>query len=173
MTKWYAPPIMKYILSVMAHDPSRTIRRHVARNACQSLALLVQMGEMKFNSKDSESLLIEEDGSIPEKNKEPRRSEMETMIKALRKDKEVGKNEVFRELMMPLALCVRRLPLLLLLKLWFSVLLMSIMKSDGVFSSWQIFLSGLLKRLRQPFGSIFPSLQSPNFRPLFPANHDH
>ncbi|KAJ7292844.1 hypothetical protein C8J57DRAFT_1444279 [Mycena rebaudengoi] len=104
MTKWYAPPIMKYILSVMAHDPSRTIRRHVARNACQSLALLVQMGEMKFNSKDSESLLIEEDGSIPEKNKEPRRSEMETMIKALRKDKEVGKNEVFRELMMPLAL---------------------------------------------------------------------
>ncbi|KAJ6623113.1 hypothetical protein B0H10DRAFT_2011228 [Mycena sp. CBHHK59/15] len=104
MTKWYTPPIMKYVLAVMAHDPSRVIRRHVARNACQSLALLVQMGEMKLNSKDSESLLIEEDGSIPEKNKESRRSEMEAMIKALRKDKEVGKNEAFRELMMPLAL---------------------------------------------------------------------
>ncbi|KAJ7508635.1 hypothetical protein B0H11DRAFT_37054 [Mycena galericulata] len=104
MTKWYTPPIMNYVLAVMAHDPSRIIRRHVARNACQSLAILVQMGEMKLNSKDSESLLIEEDGSIPEKNKESRKSEMDAMIKALRKDKEVGKNEVFRELMMPLAL---------------------------------------------------------------------
>jgi transcription initiation factor TFIID subunit 2 len=104
MTKWYTPPIMNYVLAVMAHDPSRIIRRHVARNACQSLALLVQMGEMKLNSKDPESLLIEEDGSIPDKNKESRKSEMDAMIKALRKDKEVGKNEVFRELMMPLAL---------------------------------------------------------------------
>ncbi|KAJ6541894.1 hypothetical protein B0H19DRAFT_1175115 [Mycena capillaripes] len=104
MTKWYTPPIMNYVLAVMAHDPSRTIRRHVARNACHSLALLVQMGEMKLNSKDPESLLIEEDGSIPDKNKESRKSEMDAMIKALRKDKEVGKNEIFRELMMPLAL---------------------------------------------------------------------
>ncbi|KAF7347442.1 Transcription initiation factor TFIID subunit 2 [Mycena venus] len=103
-TKWYTPPIMNYVLAVMAHDPSRAVRQHVARNACQSLALLVQMGEMKLNSKDPESLLIEEDGSIPDKNKESRKSEMDTMIKALRKDKEVGKNEVFRELMMPLAL---------------------------------------------------------------------
>src|ERR1700761_2722410 len=102
MTKWYTPPIMNYVLSVMAHDPSRTIRRHVARSACQSLALLVQMGEMKLNSKDSESLLIEEDGTVPTNNKEARKSEMDAMIKALRKDKEVGKNEVFRELMMPL-----------------------------------------------------------------------
>ncbi|KAF8204343.1 hypothetical protein K438DRAFT_1716031 [Mycena galopus ATCC 62051] len=104
MTKWYTPPIMNYVLAVMAHDPSRSVRRHVARNACQSLALLVQMGDMKLNSKDPESLLIEEDGSIPDKNKESRKSEMDAMIKALRKDKEVGKNEVFRELVMPLAL---------------------------------------------------------------------
>ncbi|KAJ7897366.1 hypothetical protein B0H14DRAFT_2677986 [Mycena olivaceomarginata] len=104
MTKWYTPPIMNYVLAVMAHDPSRIVRRFVARCACLSLALLVQMGEMKLNSKDPESLLIEEDGSIPDKNKESRKSEMDAMIKALRKDKEVGKNEVFRELMMPLAL---------------------------------------------------------------------
>ncbi|KAJ7750340.1 hypothetical protein B0H16DRAFT_1550372 [Mycena metata] len=104
MTKWYTPTIMNYVLAVMANDPSRVVRRHVARNACQSLALLVHMGEMKLNSKDSESLLIEEDGSIPEKNKESRRSEIDAMIKALRKDKEVGKNEMFRELMMPIAL---------------------------------------------------------------------
>ncbi|KAF7302590.1 Bromo domain-containing protein [Mycena chlorophos] len=92
-----------YVLTVMAYDPSRTIR-HVARSACQSLALLVQMGEMKVASKDSESLLIEEDGSVPANHSQSRKTELDAMIKALRKDKEVGKNEVFREMMMPLVL---------------------------------------------------------------------
>ncbi|KAJ7610990.1 hypothetical protein FB45DRAFT_1120970 [Roridomyces roridus] len=95
---------MHYVLAVMVHDPSRIIRRHVARSASTSLALLVQMGEMKsLNSKETE-VLIEEDGSVNEKNKESRKSELESMLKALRKDKEVGKNEICRELMMPLAL---------------------------------------------------------------------
>lgn len=106
MTKWYTPQIMRYVLAVMANDPSRVVRRHVARNACHSLALLVQIGEMKSNSKDAESLLIEEDGSLPEKSKEMKRSEMDAMIKVLRKDREVGKNEVLRENMMPIALYV-------------------------------------------------------------------
>lgn len=97
---------MRYVLAVMANDPSRVVRRHVARNACHSLALLVQIGEMKSNSKDAESLLIEEDGSLPEKSKEMKRSEMDAMIKVLRKDREVGKNEVLRENMMPIALYV-------------------------------------------------------------------
>ncbi|KAF7302980.1 Transcription initiation factor TFIID subunit 2 [Mycena kentingensis (nom. inval.)] len=104
LTKWYHPLIMKYILNVMAYDPSRTVRRHVARGAFQSLALLVQMGDMKVGSKENESVLVEEDGSVPANNRESRKSELDAMIKALRKDKEVGKNEVFRELMMPLAL---------------------------------------------------------------------
>lgn len=104
LTKWYSPQIMKYIFSVMAHDSSRVIRRHVARNACYSLALLVQMGEMKSSSKEAESLLIEEDGNSQEKTRESKKSEMETMIKILRKDREVGKNEVLREYLMPIAL---------------------------------------------------------------------
>ncbi|KAF8640825.1 hypothetical protein AX17_000474 [Amanita inopinata Kibby_2008] len=104
LTKWYVPQIMRYILAVMANDPSRIIRRHVARNVCHSLALLMHMGEMKSNLKESDSLLIEEDGSIPEKTKESRKSEMEMMIKVLRKDREVGKNEVLREFLMPIAL---------------------------------------------------------------------
>ncbi|CAK5264367.1 unnamed protein product [Mycena citricolor] len=104
MTKWFSPPIMNYVMAVMAGDPCRVIRRHVARAACQSLTLLFQMGEMKVNGKDNESLLIEEDGSVQEKSKETRKSEMDAMIKALRKDKEVGKNEVLRDLLMPLAL---------------------------------------------------------------------
>lgn len=94
---------MRYILAVMANDSSRVIRRHVARNACYSLALLVQMGEMKTSVKETESLLIEEDGNSQEKTKESKRSEMETMIKILRKDREVGKNEVLREYLMPIA----------------------------------------------------------------------
>ncbi|OBZ68561.1 Transcription initiation factor TFIID subunit 2 [Grifola frondosa] len=103
LTKWYTPKIMRYILAVMANDSSRIIRRHVARSACQSLALLVTMGEMR-TPKESESLMIEEDGTATEKVKENKKSDMDLMIKALRKDREVGKNEVVREFLMPIAL---------------------------------------------------------------------
>lgn len=104
LTKWYTPQIMRYVLAVMANDPSRVVRRHVARNAGHSLALLVQMGEMKSSLRETESLLIEEDGTAPEKAKESKKTEMDAMIKVLRKDREVGKNEVLREFLMPIAL---------------------------------------------------------------------
>ena len=106
LTKWYTPQIMRYVLAIMANDPSRVIRRHVARNACYSLALLVQMGDMRSTSKEAESLLIEEDGNSQEKAKESKKSEMEAMIKVLRKDRELGKNEVLREFLMPITLYV-------------------------------------------------------------------
>lgn len=49
--------------------------------------------------------MIEEDGNNPEKMKDSnKKSEMEAMIKILRKDREVGKNEVLREFLMPIAL---------------------------------------------------------------------
>lgn len=105
LTKWYTPKIMRYILAVMASDSSRVVRRHVARNACHSLALLVTMGEMK-TPKDSESLLIEEDGNTPERAKENKKSDMDLMIKTLRKDREIGKNEVIREFLLPIAMWV-------------------------------------------------------------------
>ncbi|KZT27583.1 hypothetical protein NEOLEDRAFT_1130581 [Neolentinus lepideus HHB14362 ss-1] len=105
LTKWYTPKVMAYILSVMAHDSCRVIRRHVAKNTVQSLALLVSMGEMKTSLKETESLLIEEDGATAEKVKEgTRKSEVDIMMKALRKDREVGKNEAIREYLMPLIL---------------------------------------------------------------------
>ena len=106
MSKWYTPAIMRYVLAVMANDPSRVVRRHVARGACQSLALLVSMGEMKSALKDTESLLIEEDGSMPPQAKEAKKSDVDLMIKVLRKDREIGKNEVLREFLMPIALYV-------------------------------------------------------------------
>lgn len=62
------------------------------------------MGELKNSSKESESLLIEEDGAAQEKVKENKKSEVEQLVKALRKDKEVGKNEVFREFLLPIIL---------------------------------------------------------------------
>ncbi|KAI6031377.1 hypothetical protein BKA83DRAFT_4199448 [Pisolithus microcarpus] len=102
--QWYTPAIMRYILAVMANDPCRVVRRHVTRCVCQSLALLVTMGEMKNGPKDSESLLIEEDGSVPEKAKENKKSDVDLMIKVLRKDREIGKNEVLREFLMPIVL---------------------------------------------------------------------
>lgn len=104
LSKWYTPKIMQYVLAVMAHDPSRMIRRHVARSACQSMALLVTMGEMKSSSKDPESLLIEEDGNSQENKKEAKKSDIELLIKALRKDREVGKNEAIREYLIPIAM---------------------------------------------------------------------
>ena len=103
--KWYVPKIMRYVLAVMANDSSRIVRRHVARNACQSLALLVNMAEMK-TPKEADSLMIEEDGNGGEKVKENKKSEIDLMIKALRKDREVGKNEAIREFLMPIALYV-------------------------------------------------------------------
>lgn len=106
MSKWYTPAVMRYVLAVMANDPSRVVRRHVARCACQSLALLVSMGEMKNALKDSESLLIEEDGSMPPQAKEAKKSDVDLMIKVLRKDREIGKNEILREFLMPIILYV-------------------------------------------------------------------
>ena len=87
----------------MIHDPSRQIRRHIARNMCESLAILYSIGDIKSVAKE-ESVLIEEDGSTPEKNREPRKTDPELMYKSLRRDKDIGKNEVLRESIMPILL---------------------------------------------------------------------
>ena len=100
--KRYTPKIMRYILPVMADD-SRVVRRHVARGVCQSLALLVSMGEIK-TSREADSLMIEKDGNGGEKVKENKKSELDLVIKALHKDREVGKNEMIQELLMPIVL---------------------------------------------------------------------
>ncbi len=90
--KRYVPKMMRYVLAVTTHDSSRIIRQHASRIACQSLAFLVTMGEMK-TPKKTDALLIEYDGNGSEKFKENRKSEMDMMIKGLRKDREMGKNE--------------------------------------------------------------------------------
>ena len=159
LTKWYTPQIMRYVLAIMANDPSRVIRRHVASNACYSLALLVQMGDMRSSSKEAESLLIEEDGNSQEKAKESKKSEMEAMIKVLRKDRELGKNEVLREFLMPITLYVfhcRRLVCSLLIRR-FPECRRLITKFGGASSNLPIFLSDLLTKPLLLSRSIFPA----------------
>ena len=104
LSKWYVPKIMNYILAVVANDSSRMVRRHVARNMCESLALLASIGEIKAPTKENEALLIEEDGTTQDKTKESRKSETDLMIRALRKDREVGKSEVLRKCVVPVIL---------------------------------------------------------------------
>ncbi len=101
---------MSYVFAVIANDPSRIVRRHVARNTFESLAILATVGEMKSTGKETESLLIEEDGTTPDsKGKDLKKGETDLMIRAIRKDKEVGKSEFLREFVAPLALYVLKL----------------------------------------------------------------
>ncbi|KAG1848263.1 hypothetical protein F4604DRAFT_1687796 [Suillus subluteus] len=62
------------------------------------------MRYMMNSIKDTELLFIEEDGSLPEKSKEVKKSEVDMMIKVLRKDREISKNKVLREFLMFIAL---------------------------------------------------------------------
>lgn len=147
---------MQYVLAVMANDPSRVIRRHVARSACQSLALLVSMGEMKTSTKEQESLLIEEDGSVPEKTKEAKKSDVEMMVRVLRKDREVGKNEVLREFLMPIALYETTLSASLFnLSSHYPELQMSIKRFAGESLSLRIFSSKGPRKFHQRLQFIF------------------
>ena len=61
------------------------------------------MGDMKTSLKETESLLIEEDGTMQEKTKEKQKTDVDIMIKTLRKHREVGKNDVIRQFVMPIA----------------------------------------------------------------------
>lgn len=97
---------MSYIFSIIANDTSRVVRRYVARNACESLALLASVGEIKSTSKEGENVLKEEDSTMPDKVKEAKKSEIDLMIRALRKDKEIGRSEVLRNFIVPIMLCV-------------------------------------------------------------------
>ncbi len=104
LTKWYIPPIVAYILAVMANDPSRVIRRQVARNVCQSLALLVTMGLMKESVKKSKSaVLVEEDGASQEGEKDSKKNDID--FRSFRKN-ELGKNEMLRQSLLPIIMYV-------------------------------------------------------------------
>lgn len=51
--------------------------------------------------KKTKSLLVEEDGPSQESKKEPKKGEVDNMVRALRKNEELGKNEMFRKFLLP------------------------------------------------------------------------
>ena len=104
LMKWYHPEVLKYLLAIVSRDSSRVVARHVASNMCESLAIQFVIGEIRMTSKEPESILIEEDATKPEVNKEAKKSETDLMIKTLRKDKEIGKNQVLRKTLMKMML---------------------------------------------------------------------
>lgn len=104
--KWFQPEVLKYILAVIARDSSIVVSRHVASNMCESLAIQFAIGEIKMPAKEPEPILIEEDATKPEVAKEPKKSELDLMIKTLRKDKEIGRNAVLRKSLMNMMLQV-------------------------------------------------------------------
>ena len=104
LSKWYVPTVMNYMFTVAMHDSSTLIRRRVARGMCESVALLFSVGEIKSVSKEGESLLIEEDSATPDKSLDTRRSDPKSMVKSLQKDREIGKNEILREGIIPILL---------------------------------------------------------------------
>ncbi|KAG8818496.1 hypothetical protein FRC17_010811 [Serendipita sp. 399] len=104
LTKWYSAEVFKYLMAVISRDGSRIISRHVASNMCESLAIQFAIGDIKMLAKEPEPILIEEDATKPEVVKEPKKSEVDIMIKTLRKDKEIGRNVILRKTIMPMML---------------------------------------------------------------------
>jgi hypothetical protein len=59
---------------VITSDPSRIVRRFVARAAITSLGILEAMGDIRYSAKDGEKpVLIEEDGAFSTNAKQARR----------------------------------------------------------------------------------------------------
>lgn len=104
LMKWFQPEVLKYLLAIISRDSSRIVSRHVSSAMCESLAIQFAIGEIKMPPKEPESILIEEDATKPEISKEPKKSEVDLMIKTLRKDKEIGRNAILRRNLMPMML---------------------------------------------------------------------
>lgn len=130
LMKWFHPEVIKYLMAIISRDSSRVVSRHVASAMCESLAIQFVIGEIKMPPKEPESILIEEDAAKPEVSKEPKKSEVDLMIKTLRKDNDIGRNSALRKIVMPMmlyvfvALSVRNIDLSIAIQ-------RSIMRSDG------------------------------------------
>ncbi|KAB5593213.1 Transcription initiation factor TFIID subunit 2 [Ceratobasidium theobromae] len=101
MKWWRTKSLIQYIFAVIAHDPSREVRRHVARNLVTSLAVLHAIGDVRPGGREEPLLLIEEDGSTPAKDK-AKKGEGDMLVKALKK--EVGRSKQLRDSIMPIML---------------------------------------------------------------------
>ncbi|KAG8680659.1 hypothetical protein FRC08_016121, partial [Ceratobasidium sp. 394] len=102
LTKWWRTrTLIQYIFAVIAHDPSREVRRHVARAVIAGLAVLHAIGDVRPAGKDEPLLLIEDDGSTPARDK-AKKGEGDMLVKVLKK--EIGRSKQLRDSIMPIML---------------------------------------------------------------------
>lgn len=102
LTKWWRNrTLIQYIFAVIAHDPSREVRRHVSRALITSLPVLQALGELRPAGKDEPLLLIEDDGTTPAKDK-AKKGESELLVKTLKR--EIGRSKQLRDSIMPIML---------------------------------------------------------------------
>ncbi|KAG9096358.1 hypothetical protein FRC06_008750 [Ceratobasidium sp. 370] len=102
LTKWWRNrTLIQYVFAVIAHDPSREVRRHVARAVIAGLAVLHAIGDVRLAGKDEPLLLIEDDGSTPAKDK-AKKGESDMLVKVLKK--EIGRSKQLRDSIMPIML---------------------------------------------------------------------
>ncbi|KEP50373.1 transcription initiation factor TFIID subunit 2 [Rhizoctonia solani 123E] len=100
MKWWRTKALIQYIFAVVAHDPSREIRRHVARSIVTSLAVLHALGDIRPGGREEPLLVVEDDGGAP-KDK-AKKGEGDMLVKVLKK--EVGRSKQLRDSIMPIML---------------------------------------------------------------------
>ncbi|GAB1524178.1 hypothetical protein RhiTH_007331 [Rhizoctonia solani] len=100
MKWWRTKALIQYIFAVVAHDPSREVRRHVARSIVTSLAVLHAVGDVRPAGRDEPLLVVEDDSGAP-KDK-IKKGEGDMLVKALKK--EVGRSKQLRDSIMPIML---------------------------------------------------------------------
>jgi transcription initiation factor TFIID subunit 2 len=94
----------RYILAVCANDPSRIVRREVARGIVESVAILEAVGDLRTPGKEGDKpVMIEDDMSQqPNKQKQSKRGEVENFVRTLRKG--VGCYSGIRDAVIPMLL---------------------------------------------------------------------
>ncbi|KAG9000448.1 hypothetical protein FRB94_005418 [Tulasnella sp. JGI-2019a] len=103
LMKWYTSrTLIRYVMTIIANDSSRVIRRHVARGLCESLGILFVIGDIPWVGA-RQDVLIEDDGATPlAERKTPQRKELDAMSKSVRQA--VGRALSLRECIMPIVL---------------------------------------------------------------------
>ncbi|KAG8714750.1 hypothetical protein FRC11_007261 [Ceratobasidium sp. 423] len=97
---WRTKALIQYIFAVVAHDPSREVRRHVARSIVTSLAVLHAVGDIRPGGREEPLLVVEDDAGAP-KDK-AKKGEGDMLVKVLKK--EVGRSKQLRDSIMPIML---------------------------------------------------------------------
>lgn len=87
------PELATYLFAVVARDPSRVVRRHVARSLTEALLMALETGAVHGGTSVQQARAEDPSGTMFE-NSRAVEAAVEVNIKALRND--VGKSKVMR-----------------------------------------------------------------------------